>query len=210
MTQNVRNQRLWLLGVASALMVMPIAHALAADCQTCDSCAEVAGGPYCIVVCPAGDGTPLGDVGATITVTITDGGVPAEGIPPQTFYVFGCNGGLVTCPGTGGVRADAPTDENGQTTISGAIKGGGYDSGLGVFTGIIPEPNICLGEICVPITVVSPDINGDLQINIVDVSLFAQAFPPQAGNPTADFDCSGTVNIADLAAFAQHLGHVCP
>lgn len=59
----------------------------------------------------------------------------------------------------------------------------------------------------------SPDLNGDKQINVADLGLFATA---QAGqNLQADLNCDGFVNVADLGLFASsqalHAGDVhCP
>jgi hypothetical protein len=43
-------------------------------------------------------------------------------------------------------------------------------------------------------------------MNLLDLSLFASYYPPQAYNKCGDFDCSGLVNLPDLSRFAFHYG----
>jgi hypothetical protein len=71
--------------------------------------------------------------------------------------------------------ADAPTDADGLTTISG-----------------------------------SADIDGDLVVDLVDLSRFAMSYPPHAYSAEADFDFDGEVGLLDFAFFSAHFGHVCP
>ena len=52
----------------------------------------------------------------------------------------------------------------------------------------------------------SPDMNGDLVINLVDVSLFAQVYLG-GYSYSADFYWDGLLNMVDVAILAQHYGH---
>ena len=70
----------------------------------------------------------------------------------------------------------------------------------------------CTTDLCKDIAWRSPDIDGSLEVNLVDLSLFAAGFPPQAYNTCADFDINGIVNLQDLSRFAFHFGppgHIC-
>jgi hypothetical protein len=56
-------------------------------------------------------------------------------------------------------------------------------------------------------------MDGSQALDLVDLSIFAGLYPPQAYNACADFDCNGAVALADLSRFAQHYGapgHQCP
>ena len=90
-------------------------------------------GTDCWFVCPLGDGDRLDELGATVSVvakSIT--GAPLAGIPASDIWLAGCENGLVICSG-GGIHADSATNANGETTISGAMTGGGCDqSGVAV------------------------------------------------------------------------------
>jgi hypothetical protein len=111
----------------------------------------------------------------------------------------------VLCAGSGSINADANTDATGFTTISAAWAAGGYDTGVKV---------VCQGVLLnetLTITAVSPDINADLSVNLIDFSAFAIAYqsPPKPYTANCDFDCSGTVNLIDFSLFAQHYNHAC-
>ena len=53
----------------------------------------------------------------------------------------------------------------------------------------------------------SPDLDMDGTVGLVDLSIFAQAFPPNPYDACADFDCDGVIGLTDVAIFAQHFGH---
>ena len=53
----------------------------------------------------------------------------------------------------------------------------------------------------------SPDLDGDGQVALVDVSIFAAAFPPNAYEFCIDYDCDGVIGLVDLSIFAQHFAH---
>jgi hypothetical protein len=169
-----------------------------------------------LLVCPQGDGQSLAEVGATITVQVfTDQCWPPPGFPPEDIFLYGCDAVWTTlcAPVSQAINADGPTDGNGMTTVSGTIRAGGYGTGLWVMvrgemaTGVcVPS---CADPICLPITVVSPDINGDLVVNLVDVALLAGAWPPLPYSPPIDFNGDGVINLLDLSLFAQHLLHSC-
>jgi hypothetical protein len=95
----------------------------------------------------------------------------------------------------------------GYTEFSGGMAAGGCE-----LTGLIV---ICQGVIigcpptCLTMVVVTPDLSGDLVVDLVDFALFAAAFPPGPYDPCMDYDCSGVINLVDFALFAQHWQHRC-
>ena len=107
---------------------LPIATATA--CTTplpCESSATSAGGV--LMVCPAGDGPTLSDIGATISVTLLYCTLvePIVGVPPQDLWIQSkAHPDPRLCGGAGSSNADLVTDVNGQTTMSGSIAAGGY------------------------------------------------------------------------------------
>jgi hypothetical protein len=168
-----------------------------------------------VLVCPQGDGQSLAEVGATITVqVISDQCWPPPGFPPEEIYVLGCDEAWTTLcvPVSRAIDADGPTDENGITTLSGTIRAGGFGTGLWVMvrgqvaTG---ECNCPAEPICLPITVVSPDIDGDLVVDLVDFALFASTWSPQPYSPSSDFNGDGVIDLIDLSLFALHFLHTC-
>ena len=60
------------------------------------------------------------------------------------------------------------------------------------------------------IRVNSPDINGDLVVNLVDVAAFAEGFMGGVYAFRSDYNFDGVLNLIDLGAFASHLGETCP
>jgi hypothetical protein len=179
--------------------------------------AEGAGG--CYVACPQGDGSSLSDIGAVITVTVTDiEGYPIVAVPAADFWLIGCSDGIVLCGGSNAINADSMTNHNGVTTISGRLAAGGCDSELlvvamGIGASVPGDPNTPL---CLPYETNSPDITGeggviDRVVDIIDLAAFAMGYtsPPGVYDACLDFNCDGVVDIVDFAKFAQHFLHWC-
>ena len=59
----------------------------------------------------------------------------------------------------------------------------------------------------VPVLMISPDINGDCIVNLVDFGLFAANYLTTF--VCCDFNCDGMVNLVDFALFAMHFTHWC-
>lgn len=158
-----------------------------------------------LLISPAGTGPTLGEVGATVEVEIRDGcGLPIAGFPYQDLFLDDAGTGDIGLCLWGRV-ADANTDAMGRTTLSGAIAGGGWtQSGmqLGV-AGILVGPVL-------PIDVVSPDINGDLFVNLGDIAAFAVDFSGDVSTFRSDLDHDGQLSLGDLGILAVHYGESCP
>ena len=179
----------------------------------CSSTADASG--CCLYVCPQGDGPTLAACGSIIYIQAKDQtGTPIAGIPGADIWVDGCTGGLSLCGGSGSSDADSATNDNGRTTMSGGIGAGGCDIGLIVsIQGVTVKDQAtnCTTNKCLVYQLSSPDINGDLIVDIIDLSLFAAGYtsPPKPYTICLDFDCSGLVDIIDFSIFAQHYLHVC-
>lgn len=126
---------------------------------------------------------------------------PIPNFPFQDIWVSG-DGELNIC--RDGSFADANTDENGRTTISGSIFGGDHsENGVMVWVSGLPSISGPLD-----LNFVSPDINGDLVVNLNDFSLFGQDYNSSARR--SDVVPSGLVDLADFARFGQHYNESCP
>jgi hypothetical protein len=182
--------------------------------DACSSSASSIGG--CLLICPQGDGDRLDATGATISVVVKDqAGAPIPGIPLADFWLMGCNDpGVVLCGGGGSINANAATDANGETEIPGAWAAGGCDS-IGVLVvvqGVVLEDvNAGCNALCLSLTVVSPDINADLIVDVIDLGLFSQSYtsPPHQYIACLDYNCDGVIDLVDFSLFSQHYLHSC-
>ena len=141
-------------------------------------------------------------VDATITVTVVNpAGYPLPDWPLEDIWLETSAGGLVAC--ADGTTADAPTDENGQTVWLEPLFAGGCSAGESV---VVVVSGYSLIQ-TVPIHFVSPDINGDLHVHLVDIVAFVQALAEY--EPYADFNHDGAVNLADIVLMTQNIGANC-
>mgnify|MGYP003571949765 FL=1 len=182
--------------------------------EPCSSSATSAGG--CVLICPQGDGARLDATGATISVTVKDnGGNPIPGVPAADFWLESCSSpGIILCGGSGTINADAATDANGETTISGNLGAGGCDS-IGVVVVVqgvvLQDVNNSCAPLCLPILVKSPDLDANLLVDVVDLGLFSLQYtsPPRGYQTCLDYDCDGTIDLVDFSLFSQHYLHSC-
>jgi len=165
---------------------------------------------------PDGSGHPISDcylfggerTDATISLVLRDQDEnPVPDYPAEDIWLQTMQDGLVLCPE--GSIADGPTDANGMTTFSSAVRGGGAsDPEAGEITVVVvggcasyrPGRTILFN---------SPDLNGDLVVNLADVVTFAVHF---FGDYTyaADFFWDGEVNLSDLTHMVGTLSATCP
>ncbi len=179
----------------------------------------VDGAGGCYVTCPQGDGDGLAEIGAVITVTVTDiTGAPIVGIPAGDYWLIGCEDNIVLCAGSHAINADSASNADGVTTISGRLAAGGCDNSLVVVVqGIVAtDPDDQSTPLCLPYETKSPDVTGDggvvdQVVDIIDLATFAMGYtsPPQVYDACFDFNCDGTVGLIDFAIFAQHFLHWC-
>jgi hypothetical protein len=168
-----------------------------------------------LLIMPDGSGPTLdearlpygGTADATITLLLMDINYdPIPYYPREDIWLEAEDEGLIIC--TGGSIADTDTDINGETHWTNPLRGGGASEALTVV-----KVNGSLVELTsgVRLNFNSPDINGDLVVNLLDVALFAEDF---FNHPLfsfrSDFYRDGQINIADLGVFAQAIGAACP
>lgn len=180
------------------------------------SCSSTAAGAgCCYLICPQGDGRRLDDIpecAAIISLHAADiTGAPIPGIIANDIWLVGCTGGLCLCGGSGSINADSATSAfagvAGNTTISGDLAAGGCDSGFNV---VIQGVIVGCPPTCLPYTVISPDINCDLLVDIIDLAIFSPVYLGTSPYTYCmDFDCSGGIDIVDFAIFGVHYLHAC-
>ena len=159
-----------------------------------------------IMIVPDGSGPTLADRGTPITCQVLDlAGDPVAGYPFQDIWVAFDDPGQGAICNNGSV-ADASTDANGMTTISGAIAGGGNTrQGLRVAFAGVPIPNGWLD-----IQVNSPDYDADLNVSLTDVGILASDYSNGVYDFRSDFNHNGTEDLEDVALFAAANGASCP
>lgn len=202
------NKRLLSLVAAGILVLGLTSLAMAGIPDPNNSTAQ--SGTGCLDITPGGNGPTLANESLTIFVHVEDaGGLNIPGYPFQDIWMDDAGSGdLAICQG--GSVADANTGSDGNTTISGPIAGGGWtQSGVRIYlagVAVLGGPTSGL----LGIDVNSPDINGDLIVNLVDLGAFSTDFNDPAYNFRSDFTCDGLENLADVGRFAIHNAEVCP
>jgi hypothetical protein len=173
-----------------------------------------------VFACPQGDGDRLDQVGLTVAVTLYDNfHLPAPGIAPDYIWLESCNGLLASCGDGEKIHASAPTDANGQTTITGRFAAGGCDNGGVRVSVYMPIGGPVGGAMycqtaCLAISVRTPDLNGDLKVDLLDFAVFGgpngYPSPPKPYNACIDYATPfGTVTLSDYAKYGTHSGHRC-
>lgn len=194
------------LALAGSMILMSGLAVAGVPSETLSSASGAAG---CISITPAGTGATLASKGLTVSVTVVDGnGDPIAGYGfSEVWLDDDGTGDIALCQG--GSVADFNTNASGNTTISGAIAGGGNtQSGMNVYLA-----GVKLAGPAIALDVNSPDINGDLVVNLQDVSAFSADFnsdPNPANRPfRSDFSCDGNVDLVDVGRFAAANGQSC-
>ena len=143
-------------------------------------------------------------VDATITVTVLDGFEnPIQGFPFEDIWFESSDGGVAFCPG--GNTADAVTDHAGQTFFRYPNFAGRYSEALcQIF--ITGSPLIQNG---LPVSFNSPDISGNLVVDLEDLGYFASDYFG-VYHFRSDFSRDGILNLSDLGAFARSYQARCP
>jgi hypothetical protein len=166
-----------------------------------DPCLSTVTSPGASIVCPAGDGTGV------ITVTLRDRlGYPIQGVPAADIEAVFCDP-PGPCPVASPVYADAATDVNGQTTISGIFG----VSGVRIIAQSIEigHPDDCSTPYCTDISARSPDINRDGRVDLTDLSFLARVIESGLFDNRCDYNGDGAIDAVDFTAFAPHYLHEC-
>lgn len=172
--------------------------------------------PVSLPLRPDGNGRPFTsaymwygiEVDATITVYCVDFNMdPIPDYPAEEIWLEWYGGEVVFCLGAN--LADGPTDANGMTTFTGSPQAGGAGDTEGGHGLQIVMSGAPLWQLPFDISANSPDLTGDLLVNISDAAVFTQVYFG-AYDYRADFYWDGIINIADLAIFVMALGSECP
>ncbi|MDZ7859230.1 MAG: hypothetical protein U5O15_00940 [Candidatus Krumholzibacteriota bacterium] len=170
-------------------------------------------------ICPAGDFEDMGDdSGFHINVVANDAsgnGVP--NIPVTDYWLDACDGAQALYLCAGAVTADSMTNENGETTISDAVSGGGCITSGGVYVAIqnnqVLEAPGCTDPICLDMEIKSPDLDTNGSVTLSDYGVFGAAYGSSDGdanwNECCDFNWDGSISLTDFGYFGGHYQHVC-
>ncbi|MBD3220859.1 hypothetical protein GF314_06415 [bacterium] len=204
----------------AALMVM-----IAVTMPASAALADIPPGPNATVwmvepghvwVSPGGTGPSLseayavgwpGEADATIHLELrTWSEDPIVGYPAEDMW-YQCDGIATFAYCAAGTVADAPTDAEGRTTFSQPPRAGGQILGD-------HQPQVMIGGSPViadlPLSINSPDVNGDLAVTLADLVPVVQALQSWPIDPRADFNVDGQIDLADIVIFVSVYGTACP
>ncbi len=168
-----------------------------------------------LLVCPCGDGYNLYEVydqwghqvvGTLYLQLIDSFGEPVPNFPAEDIWLGSSQGHLAfnhpgTCP-------DQDTDFEGTTYWTSPLAAGGYRRDTEIIQVFVSGDLLNVPPV-LEFHFNSPDINGDLRVDLADVTLFATDYTG-GYNYRSDFVWDSELNLADLTEFARHLGHSCP
>jgi hypothetical protein len=127
-------------------------------------------------------------------------GGPAVGVQLEYLQGVSYSANLAFAEPTGHLAG--PTDAAGRTEIVLPLRGGGHGTyGDWVLSG--PDVECCINR-DTHLMINSPDINGDLTVDLADVSLFATDFFG-AYNYRSDLSWNGAIDIVDLTYMSRAL-----
>jgi len=166
-----------------------------------------------LMVVPNGNGNSFTEahdeqgnvVDATITLIVQNStGDVVENFPFEDLWLQMAEGGLTPC--IGGTVADHNTDAQGMTQWVHPLLAGGNSFGpvLVIIAGMF-----VIGDPGLPLRFNSPDVNGDLVVNLHDISILAGDYST-GYNFRCDLNGDGDLNLQDIPIFAQHFGAHCP
>lgn len=207
------------LVAVSVLLVSGIANAGIIDPCTSYWQLHATVSPCPLFACPQGDVDSFIAQGWWIWICVLDANeAPVAGVPFSDFWLVDCDpvNDAILCAGGASSNADSMTNAAGMTTMSlSTMSAGGCADGMAVVAqGFVIEDSLtnCTTVFCCPINLRSPDIDGSLVVDLIDLTIFAASFPPNPYDTCCDFDLNGIVNLIDLTTFALHFGppgHIC-
>ncbi len=208
-----------IIGVFLLLIVLTAGAAQSQD--PCLSELNVSCAGMRVSCCPKGDFEYIrngcGGDDDYIEVYIRDSaGNGIAGIPWTDYWMNACEAEYELCVCVAHFVADELTDSDGRTTFSGRIAAGGCIPSGGIYVSCMGRTILdsqCLAPVCVDVVIVGPDINADCEVNLSDLSFFADAYNTQGGdaafNTCCDFNDDGSVDLGDFAFLGQHYLHEC-
>jgi hypothetical protein len=206
-----------IMGVFACALILGSAALATAGVPDLDlsTASRAYGGPETAVLfnLPNGGGSAFtsaaiigGTVDATITLTLLDGaGVAIVNFPFEDAWIESADSGMAAC--TGGATADANTNASGMTSWVTPLQAGGSSQALTV---VMISGAALTSSAGVAVSHNSADINGDGNVNLTDVPLFAGDFYGGVYAFRSDFSYDGSVNLSDVVKLAQALGAACP
>jgi len=176
---------------------------------------------------PDGDGAPLSEarqldnsvVDATIRVRLVNSWLdPIANFPFEDLWLQfdldeGTAAGCVSYGGSyeGGVfLADSSTSADGWTEFALPLRGGGWSEGP-VWIYLNGGPAMAPDFITwppLPLRANSPDLNGDLLVNLSDIAPFTMDLFGEY-HYRSDLMWDGVINLADVVLFTRSIGVVC-
>jgi hypothetical protein len=159
---------------------------------------RINGAGYAFTQAHLPNGSP---VDATITLTLVNYlGNPLPNHVAEDFWLE-TSGGSLAFPANGTI-ADAATNAAGQTVWQQPLVAGGCTLGETVIVMVEGQP---LNQSGINLAFVSADNNGDLVVNLADLSTFASGYTGSY-NGCADVFYDGVINLSDLSLFSQAYG----
>ena len=206
-----------------SLLLVFATSALAGDVDNCLSDWGVSCTGMRVSICPQGDFEFIregcGGDSDYIWVNVVDsGGVGIAGIPWSDYWIQACNPEEELCLCCNPIVADSLTNENGNTTISGRIAGGGCVINDGLYLAIqgkivVTIESGCTVVKCVIIIIVSVDLTADCQVNLSDLGVFGLSYNKNLGDPgfntCCDYNDDDKCNLSDFAYMGEHYLHEC-
>lgn len=166
-----------------------------------------------LLVVPDGTGNPFtaahdeqgNEVDATITLYVLDGlNFPIVNFPFEDLWLESADGGMVPC--ISGTIADQHTDVQGMTMwVNPLLAAGHSQAPVHVFI----NGSAITSNAGLPLNINSPDINGDGNVNLTDISILSSDYYTSY-NFRCDMNGDGFLNLADVPFFARHYGATCP
>lgn len=142
---------------------------------------------------------------ATITLTLLDGlDNPISNFPREDIWLESRDGGMVIC--SGGTNPDTNTDVNGMTVWANPLFAGGHSEAV---TEVLVNGSTLDLTPGVNLNINSPDLNGDLVVNLSDVQIFSADFYSEY-QFRSDFFRDGMINLSDLVPLSYAIGTACP
>ncbi len=204
-----------LTGFLLGILVVSLAAVAWAGVPDLDQSQAVTGAPAgsSVFNLPNGQGDPMTAaktsngtvVNATITLTLVDAlGDPIPFYPSEDLWLETTGGSFAHCPN--GTAANLSTDVNGVTTWANPLLAGGSSFGQTV---VVMVAGAALNQAGLGIIFNSADIDGNLAVNLGDVTPFSSDFFGSY-NYRSDFVRDGAINLGDVTQMARGNGAVCP
>ncbi|MBN1884736.1 MAG: hypothetical protein JW876_04335 [Candidatus Krumholzibacteriota bacterium] len=205
-----------------SLLLVLATSLYAGDVDNCESECAVSCVGMRVSICPAGDfefiSAGCGGDSDYIEVYVRDaGGLGIANIPWTDYWLNACDPAEELCLCANAVVADSLTNDEGRTTISGRIAGGGCITTGGVYLAVqgkqlLAKPD-CLDPICMAMIIVSPDLTADCEVTLSDLGVFGLSYNKALGdagyNTCCDFNDDDQCNLSDFAFMGEHYLHEC-